>query len=100
MIGTTMALIGMAAATAGSKVVASKIQSNAANKAAKTQVAAAGQAGDFLKQIYGQQQQMQAPYIAQGQRATALLGDLMTPNPGARMSAPPMAVNRHPVWGV
>jgi len=84
-IGTTAALITMAAVEAGTAVASAKIQSNAAKNAAKTQAGGTQQALDFQKQMWGQQQQLMNPYLQAGGAATGLLSSVMRPpgTPGA-----------------
>lgn len=85
MIGTAMALGLMAATKAGSDITGAAISSHAANKATQAQQASIGKAMDFQKQMWGQQQQYQQPYMNAGANSVNMLGRLMTPpgQPGA-----------------
>jgi hypothetical protein len=98
MIGTTAALIGLTAATAGSKVAEAAMGAHAAGKAAKTQSAAVDKSMDLQRQIWGQQQQMQQPYLHAGSNSMNLLGSLMTPQgmPGAYRPPPGMGSSGYP----
>lgn len=77
LIGTTAALITLAAVSAGSAVATAKIQSSAAEKAAKIQSESAKQQMDVYTNIWGQQQRNMAPYKQLGDNASALLASLM-----------------------
>lgn len=82
-VGTTMAIIGIAAA-AGSTTSA-VVKTKAANKAAKLQTAAAQDANRVATQVYNEGRAMTAPYQIGGANSMGLLSALMTPQgqPGA-----------------
>ena len=73
---TTGAIIGLAAASAGSTIASGVINANASNSAANTQANATQQGIDFQKQVYAANQAQQAPYVAAGQAAVGRLGQL------------------------
>jgi len=92
---------GLAVASIGAGVASSVIGSKAANKAGKTQAAAADksvllqkQAADealaFQKQQYEESKQREAPFLASGTNALAKLSDLKSfQAPGADFTADP-----------
>ena len=92
------ALIGGGLGAAGS-ITSGALQANAAENASETQAQEAQNALNFQEQVYGQQQQNQAPFLAAGQTS---IGQLMTglgngtfgpgtiPSPGA-FQAPTLA---------
>lgn len=67
------AIVG--AASAGASVVGAKMQSNAAKKAAQTQV-------DASNQALGRYEQINRPYLDLGQSAATTLGRVMQPGMG------------------
>lgn len=91
MVGTALALAGLASA-AGSAIKGVS-QAKAAKAAAKYQTDAAQQAQDYYRQGMGQLGQLYGPYINSGASAMGTLGRLTTPGPGARFasSGPPNA---------
>lgn len=76
-IGTALVIGSLASAGAG--VAGAKMASNSANKAAKTQTAAADRSAALMQQAYQQQQQLQAPYLQAGRNAIGNLSSLMNP---------------------
>ena len=68
------ALIGGGLGAAGS-ITSGALQANAAENASETQAQEAQNALNFQEQVYGQQQQNQAPFLAAGQTS---IGQLMT----------------------
>ncbi len=75
MIGTTAALIGLAATSA----VKAGVSAYASHKASKTQQRAADEVQKKQAEIWGQSKQMHQPYLQAGSNAAGLLGSLMTP---------------------
>jgi hypothetical protein len=75
---------------AASSVAAAKMSSNAANKAAKTQTAAADKALAANQAVYQDQRQLMAPYTQAGQSAVTTLGRLLTPGAGATYASAPL----------
>ena len=68
-----MASIGLGIAQLAGGLTSGILGSNAASKAASQEVAAAQQALDFQKEVYGTQQQNQAPFVQAGQTSIAQL---------------------------
>lgn len=118
MVGTTAAII-LGVASAASSVANAKIQKNAANKAADTQVVASTKAADiqqkaaadtlaFQKEQWAAAQQNAAPFVQLGQGAAKRLSDwfgmpagaadapAMTTAPAPSTPMPGTAVPRNP----
>lgn len=91
MIGTAAAIaLGVGSAiNAGTQLYGAKKASDASKQAAATQNAAAQQALAYQQQMYGQAQNLYAPYIARGQQTSNTLGRLMAAPSGSRYAAPP-----------
>jgi hypothetical protein len=89
-IATGTALAIAAGASAASGIASAKMASNASKKAAQTQANSATQANNLARDMYGQQFQMQSPYMMLGNSAANTLGRLMGSPAGARYAAPPM----------
>ena len=73
-IGTTAALVG---ATVGAGLLGSKMQSDAAKQAAKTQAQAAADAGQQEWAMYQQTREDQMPWLETGKQGLTRLSDLM-----------------------
>lgn len=100
MIGTTTALIVAAAASAGSKVASAAISGRAAGKAAKTQERSAQEANRFLRDMWGQSQELHRPYMQAGGQAANLLGQVMQPIGGQTpIGRPPAPIPQMPGTG-
>lgn len=99
MIGTTAALIGMAAASAGSKVASSVIESKASNKTAKTQVAATKQVQQRQDDMWADYNKQMSPYLESGRNSMNLLGSLMLPSGTAGSYQPRPQVPAGPPQG-
>jgi hypothetical protein len=94
-VATTIAIA--AAASAAGSVASSKIQSNAAKKAASMQQQASNQGMDLQRQMYGQQMQMHSPYMGMGNSAANTLGRLMGAPAGAQFASAPL---QNPMMGM
>lgn len=89
MASTALAIAGIASAVGG--IASAGIGANAAQNASSQQVAQEQQALQFQKQIFAQQQQNQAPFLAGGQQSLSdLLSGLKngTFGPGSTPSVP------------
>ena len=99
MAGITTALIVGSLVSAGTTAYAAKKQSDAAKKAAETQVAGAKDAQGYIDKAYEESKATLAPWTNAGQVA---LGSLMsTGGYGSAMgsSSPPASTSATPNWG-
>jgi hypothetical protein len=92
VIGTTAALITMAAVSAGTKATGAFLENRAAGKASKAMQQAATDSNRVARSVYQDQTAMTQPYRQAGAQSVGLLGSLMMPQgqPGSYSPQNPM----------